>query len=66
MEYCLKDACDCGGKIVLVVIKDKNPFGQAREIVSHGVCDRCLDQVVMPQVELSEISGLIEPYRIND
>lgn len=65
MDYCLKRACDCGGKIVLVVVKDKNPFGQVKEIVSHGVCDGCLENEVMPPCELREIESLIEPYRLN-
>lgn len=66
MEYCLKDTCKCGGKIVLVVLKEKSPYGQARDIVSHGTCDQCLENVVMPPCELREISGLIEPYRYSD
>jgi hypothetical protein len=43
-EYALKEACDCGGQVIIVAGHDDD----GNLIVSHGVCDYCLKNVILP------------------
>jgi hypothetical protein len=47
MEYCINGAkCDkCGGSIIVI------NYGHE---VSHGMCDTCFSNTVLPQVDFSE------------
>ena len=45
----LPDKCECGGDVYVILVDEIDKYGCKKRIVSHGTCERCFKNVVLPQ-----------------
>jgi hypothetical protein len=53
MEYKLSDCSHCGGNVIVIPCLIEDKYGRKVKAVSHGTCDSCLRDVVLPTEEFA-------------
>jgi len=61
MGYKMQNSCTCGGDITIITFLEEK-----KQIVSHGACERCGRDRVLPQIPLDEMIKQIGDLLISD